>query len=589
MATLHPRDRGKTLATTGRAGLAQFSSTYFTVSDGIVSLAAGAVTTLAALTDTTISTPSSAQILIYDGSDSWDNKSVSGDATISAAGAVSVSDLTIASEARGDILRRNASSWGRLSAKTSGQILVGDGTDIVSVAVSGDATLAANGALSVSDLTITSEAQGDVIYFNGSNWVRLGPGTDGQFLMTQGAAANPTWSNAVVGTADKLSSPYTFEGGTYDPATTVTTQTTSAAALTIPDLAGTAQEWMFTKVAQTVLNKTLDDATCKFGDTADATKDLFFSLGGATTAKTMTIVSSHTDDRSVTLPDATCTLVGHDTTQTLSNKTLTTPKIVTTGYIADGGGDELLYFVEDTTPVNYLIVTNADTGVSPSLTAGGSDANVDLLIHGKATGNVQLADGTDPTKIIDFELNGATTAKTMTVTCSHTDDRALTLPDATDTLVGKATTDTFTNKTINADGTGNSITNINADELDPVAAPSTGDASDSVYNLPFIVQVNISNQGAAVNVYNSNAPFKFKVLDVWSVNKSADGGTWKLDNGTNDLCSAVTVAASDTDVDRIADLDDAYATIAANGSLRVVPDAGGALDCDIYVMAVRVD
>ena len=40
----------------------------------------------------------------------------------------------------------------------------------------------------------------------------------------------------------------------------------------------------------------------------------------------------------------------------------------------------------------------------------------------------------------------------------------LTLPTTTDTLVGRATTDTLTNKTFNADGTGNSITNIeNAD------------------------------------------------------------------------------------------------------------------------------
>ena len=40
----------------------------------------------------------------------------------------------------------------------------------------------------------------------------------------------------------------------------------------------------------------------------------------------------------------------------------------------------------------------------------------------------------------------------------------LTLPTTTDTLVGRATTDTLTNKTFDADGTGNSITNIeNAD------------------------------------------------------------------------------------------------------------------------------
>ena len=41
-----------------------------------------------------------------------------------------------------------------LDAKTSGQILVGDGSDIASVAVSGDATLAANGALTIADNAI---------------------------------------------------------------------------------------------------------------------------------------------------------------------------------------------------------------------------------------------------------------------------------------------------------------------------------------------------------------------------------------------------------------------------------------------------
>lgn len=37
--------------------------------------------------------------------------------------------------------------------------------------------------------------QGDIIYFNGTDNVRLGPGTDGQFLKTQGAGANPIWAS----------------------------------------------------------------------------------------------------------------------------------------------------------------------------------------------------------------------------------------------------------------------------------------------------------------------------------------------------------------------------------------------------------
>lgn len=40
-----------------------------------------------------------------------------------------------------------------------------------------------------------SDAQGDILYYNGSNWVLLAPGTNGQVLLTGGASANPSWGN----------------------------------------------------------------------------------------------------------------------------------------------------------------------------------------------------------------------------------------------------------------------------------------------------------------------------------------------------------------------------------------------------------
>ena len=81
----------------------------------------------------------------------------------------------------------------------------------------------------------------------------------------------------------------------------------------------------------TLTNKVLSDSTTTFGNASDTTKALKTSLGGATTAKTMTIVSSHTDNRSVTLPDATDTLMGKATTDVVTNKTM----IATTNVIEE--------------------------------------------------------------------------------------------------------------------------------------------------------------------------------------------------------------------------------------------------------------
>jgi hypothetical protein len=46
------------------------------------------------------------------------------------------------------------------------------------------------------DLTTTLTTQGDLVYRDGSGLQRLGAGTSGYFLKTQGAGANPTWAEA---------------------------------------------------------------------------------------------------------------------------------------------------------------------------------------------------------------------------------------------------------------------------------------------------------------------------------------------------------------------------------------------------------
>lgn len=57
------------------------------------------------------------------------------------------------------------------------------------------ATIAAN-AVDGTKIALGSDAQGDVMYYDGTNWVRLAAGTSGQFLKTNGAGANPAWVTA---------------------------------------------------------------------------------------------------------------------------------------------------------------------------------------------------------------------------------------------------------------------------------------------------------------------------------------------------------------------------------------------------------
>jgi len=105
--------------------------------------------------------------------------------------------------------------------------------------------------------------------------------------------------------------------------------------------------------------------------------------------------------------------------------------------------------------------------------------------------------------------------------------------------------------------------------------------------IPFVLEAAIV-AGATVAIHTADAPFKYRVIDVWSVATSADGGTWKISDGTNDITDTVTVAASDKDVDRVLQIDDAYHEIASGGSLSVVGD-GATLDAIVYIKCLRVE
>jgi hypothetical protein len=105
-------------------------------------------------------------------------------------------------------------------------------------------------------------------------------------------------------------------------------------------------------------------------------------------------------DTGFSTTDGDVTLTG---TQTLTNKTLTAPKIGTS--ILDTNGNELFLLTATASAVNELTLANATTGNSPVLSATGDDSNIGITLTPKGTGEVVIAAG---------NLNYGATAVTAT-------------------------------------------------------------------------------------------------------------------------------------------------------------------------------
>lgn len=67
-----------------------------------------------------------------------------------------------------------------------------DATNLAALAVT--AAKLANGAVTGPKIAMGSDAQGDVLFYDGSKYTRLPAGVSGQFLKTQGGAADPLWA-----------------------------------------------------------------------------------------------------------------------------------------------------------------------------------------------------------------------------------------------------------------------------------------------------------------------------------------------------------------------------------------------------------
>ena len=244
----------------------------------------------------------------------------------------------------------------------------------------------------------------------------------------------------------------TFEGATDDAYETVWSMTdpTADRTYTFPNANG---DVVLHDTAQTLTNKTFTGATIaggtfsgSFTGTMDITGTVLsgaspFVFEGATddAYETTLAITDPTADRTLTMPNATDTMIGKATTDTLSNKS----------FDFGGSGNSVTGSLAEWNAAlqgdSFATLTGSETLSNKTFT---NPTINDGVFSGSFTGTMNVS-GTVLSGASPLVFEGATdnAYETTLAVTDPTADRTVTLPNATATLIGKATTDTLTNKT----------------------------------------------------------------------------------------------------------------------------------------------
>ena len=478
--------------------------------------------TLAELSDTNISTPSSGQILIYDGSDSFDNKSLSGDITISSTGATTIGSGAV------ETAMLNANVITGQTGLTSGfdtandHLLIHDadaGLKKISLAnvtsatggisdVVSDTTPQLGGDLDVNGNAIVSASNGNIsITPNGSGKVILdglshptSDGSAGQFLKTDGGGnlAFATVNTDLSGdSTPQLGGNLDVNGNSIVSASNGNIAITPNGSgkvildgLSHPTADGSNGQVLTTDGAGNL------SFTSKTVDTTNLVDDTTPQLGGDLDINGNTIVSTSNGNIAIT-PNGSGKVIldglSHPTADGSNGQFLKTDGGGTLSFasVTQATGNELENLSEDTSPqLGGNLDVNGNDIVSTS------NANIDILPNGSgvinldgngSSGGVSVSDG-----LIDIRTGTGNVAK-VKFYCESSNAHAqtlqaaphsaassavLVLPTASGTLVGTGDTGSVSNTMLGGSIADSKLSTISTANKVSLAAVDIDGATD---------------------------------------------------------------------------------------------------------------
>ena len=246
---------------------------------------------------------------------------------------------------------------------------------------------------------------------------------------------------------------YTDSGDAFET-TLAFTDPTADRTYTLPDNTGGV---VLDTAAQTLSNKTLTSPTINAGTMSGAftgtmtmngvvlagASPLVFEGASDDAHETTLALVDPTSDRTLSIPNATDTLIGKATTDTLTNKS----------FDLGGSGNSLTGTLSEFSSAlqgdSFASLAGSETLTNKTFTSPTINGGT---MSGSFTGTLDITgtvlSGASP---LVFEGATADAHETTWAFVDPTADRVISVPNATDTLIGKATTDTLTNKTIDLD------------------------------------------------------------------------------------------------------------------------------------------